>query len=374
MNQETKPKFSIDVFHLVGLVWKWKWPLGIISVLAALFTYIFTGPAFVQPRYLATVIFYPTTNPSISNSILSEPGENRYTLLEFGSSEDAEQILQILKSEDLKNAVISKFKLAQHYKEVDTTVGASLYTMRMIFDKYYKVKQTEYKAIQVSVLDTDPEMAADMANFIADYAGFLKNHVQKNKANEAVNILEGEYLSQKRLMDSIENTLLQLREKGVYDYFEQSSQLNEAYSINLSRFEQEKAMLKVYEENKESLPDTLLIRSKARIMGYEAALKAIKPKLESLKTYGGIYLDNVNNRELERKKLVSLKTRYESARLDSERSLPQKFIINPASKPEIPSTPRRLLTTGIVLASTFIMAVLIILLMEGFSSIRNKTS
>jgi uncharacterized protein involved in exopolysaccharide biosynthesis len=371
MSQNDTPDYTFDIFYLLRLILRWKWPIMIISILGALTTYLFTGPRFMKPEYMASVIFYPTTNASISTTLLTEPGMARYSLLEFGSDQDAEQILQILKSDELKNAVIRKFNLAKHYG-VDTTNGVSLYTLQNLLSKQMNVKQTEFKAIQVSVYDTDPQLAADMANFISNHADALKTGVQKLKAKDALDILSQEYLAQKAIMDSIDKSLMSLRKKGIYDYFGQASQLNEAYAENRVRFDQESAMLKVYEENKSALPDSLIIRSKARVKGYEAAIKNIKPQLDAIKDYGGIYVDNVNNLEIERKKLSTLKMRYESAKLDFERSLPQKFLINAAVKPEIPSTPRRMLLTGVAFLSGLALSILVIILMDLYPVLKRR--
>ncbi len=371
MNKEHETSYSFDVIYFAKLVWKWKFAVAIVCILSGLLTYVFTGPSFVKPLYKANVIFYPTTNANLSTTLLTETGTQGYGLLEFGSDEDAEQLLQILKSDELKNNVIIKYHLAGHYG-IDTTQVVSLLKMRTLFDKNYKAKLTEYKAIEVIVYDTDPKLAAEIANYIANYADFQKTAIQKVKAKEALRIIEAEYLSQKSLMDSVEELLSILRNNGIYDYFSQFEELNESLTTNSVRLEQEEALLKVYEENKSKLPDTLLIKTKARVEGYRAAVKSLAPTLEKLKKYGGAYVNHVNNQELERRKYLSLKTRYESAKMEFESALPQKFIINKADVPEIPSTPRRILTSAIVIASVFIFALLIIALIDAFPFIRRK--
>lgn len=371
MNKENEVSYSFDVFYFAKLVWQWKFAIAIACLLTGLLTYFLTGPSFVKPLYKANVIFYPTTNANLSTTILTETGTQGYGLLEFGSDEDAEQLLQILKSDELKNNVIIKYQLAFHYG-FDTTKVVSLLKMRTLFEKNYKARQTEYKAIEIIVFDTDPKLAAEMANYIANYADFQKNAIQKVKAKEALRIIETEYLNQKQLMDSVEDLLTTLRKLGIYDYFSQIEQLNESLTINSVRLEQEEALLKVYEQNKSKLPDTLIIKTKARIEGYKAAVKSLSPTLDALKKHGGEYVNHVNNQELERKKYISLKTRYESAKMEYESALPQKFIINKADVPEIPSTPRRILTSAIVVLSTFIFALLVIALIDAFPFIRRK--
>lgn len=371
-DQRNTGEYAIDIIHFFKLIFKWKWPIAIVCLIAALATYFFTGQAFITPRYKASVIFYPTTNTNISSTLLSEPGSIRVDMLEFGSDDEAEQILQILESDEIRNKTIDYFDI-QHYYKVDTTKGKSYLTLRTMLNKNLKIKQTEYKAIQITVYDHDAQRAADIANYIAAEADRMKNAIQKIKAKTAYEIMKQEYLQQKYLMDSIDRNLMALRERGIYDFFEQSSQLNEMNASIMMRLQQEQAILKVYEENKNAIPDTTIIRSKARVKGYQAALESVKPKLDALKQYGGKYLENWNDLDLERRKLSTLKIRFESARLDYEKALPQNFVISPAEKPEIPSTPRRLMTTAIVTLSVFILSVILILITDSFQLFKRKS-
>lgn len=373
MKLENENSYSFDVFYFIKLLWNWKVSIIAICILSGILTYIFTGPAFIEPKYKADVIFYPTTNINLATSILTEPGNQGFGLLEFGSDEDGEQLLQILKSDEMRNNVIIKYELAAHYG-FDTTKTVSMLTLRTLLGKNLEIKQTEFKALQVTVFDKDPQKAADMANYIANYADFQKNAIQKVKAKEALSIIQNEYNKQKASMDSINQQLMVLRNLGIYDYFEQFSQLNEAYTINSTRLDQEAALLKVYEQNKNSLPDTLIIKTKARLEGYKAAVNSLKPTLDLIKKHGGEYINNIDNLELERKKLQSLKSRLESAKMEFESALPQKFVINAAEKPEIPAKPRRVLSAAIVSLSTFVFALLVIALIDIYPFIRKKLS
>jgi uncharacterized protein involved in exopolysaccharide biosynthesis len=373
MDKEVQNDYSFDIFYLIKLVMKWKWVIAGSSVLVSVIVFIFTGPAFITPEYKASVIFYPTSNAKISTSLMTEPGMARFNLLEFGSDQDGEQLLQILKSDETKLAVIHQFNLAKHYK-LDTASGVSYYTLKNLLSKQVEVEQTEYKAIQITVFDTDAQIAADMANYIANFSGFQKNEIQRSKAKEALAIITKEYQNELQVVDLMDKTLLKLREAGVYDYFEQSKQLNESYTLNKVRLDQETAILKVYENAKVNLPDTLIVKTRARVNGYQAAINAVKPQLELLKKYGGIYLDNINSLDLERKKLSSLKSRFESTKLDYEQVLPMKFTINQATKPEIAARPRRGLTTVLVFVSTFLLSIIAISLIEAIPSISKKLS
>jgi len=61
-------------------------------------------------------------------------------------------------------------------------------------------------AVQISVLDKDPQMAADIANKIADLLDSTKNQMQRQRAFSGYRIVEAEYNSLKE-----EWTRLQIR-------------------------------------------------------------------------------------------------------------------------------------------------------------------
>ncbi len=373
MHSENESNYSFNVFYFVKLVWKSKVKILIASILAGILTFVFTGPKFITPLYKANVIFYPTSNVNLSSSILTEPGTQGFGILEFGNDEDGEQLLQILKSDEMRNNVIMHFNLASHYG-MDTTEKVSMLGMRNLLNNNIEIKQTEFKAIEIIVFDSKPELAAEMANYIANYADDQKNEIQKSKSKKALEIVYTEYTRQVRTMDSINAILLHLRNIGIYDYFGQSSDINEALTNNTVRLDQEEAQLKVYEKFKDKLPDTLLIKSRARVEGYRAAIKSLKPSMEQVRVNGGDYINSVNNLEVERKKTMGLKSRYETVKMETENALPQKFVINAADVPEIASTPRRGLSAAIVALSTLIFAILIVFLIDAFPSIRSKLS
>jgi hypothetical protein len=49
---------------------------------------------------------FPTTNSSISKSLLSENSFEKENILQFGEEEQVEQMLQILNSDEIKERII----------------------------------------------------------------------------------------------------------------------------------------------------------------------------------------------------------------------------------------------------------------------------
>lgn len=115
--------------------------------------------------YQSTAIFYPVNQAAtdrgalFGNQLIS--GENGY----YGSKHDANRVLTIANSRPVIDYVIEKYNLREHY-DIDTTRRSWRTKLRKEFEENYKAIKTEKDAIEISLLDTDPELAATIVNDI----------------------------------------------------------------------------------------------------------------------------------------------------------------------------------------------------------------
>lgn len=152
-----------------------------VAVLAAV---IFSGPYFLEPVYKSEVILYPpSTN---SNKILIERDPR------FGSDNDVDQHIQILKSGLVRDSVIRKFNLMHHYK-IDTASTLNVYLLKKEYESKVIVERTRYGSVSVVVHDTDPLLAATMANDLVKISDHVKSEVLKQNLSIAFRSLEKEY-------------------------------------------------------------------------------------------------------------------------------------------------------------------------------------
>ena len=150
-------------------------------------------------------------------------------LLSFGEEEQAEQLIQILNSDEIRSRIVQKYDLLNHY-EIDTT---ERYRFTKLFKEYESnitYKRTEFQSVRVDVLDTDKNLAAAIANDIAALVDSVKNRMQKERAFKAMHIAEAEYVEMKAYVKQLEDSLNTLREMGVNDYESMSERFNEAYA------------------------------------------------------------------------------------------------------------------------------------------------
>ena len=189
-----------DVLLLIKRKWKHLLIVCSVAFVASLIV------SFCLPkRYKSSVVLYPANSTSISKTLATDENTEK-GLLQFGEKEEVEQMMQMLQSNDIRNRIIEKYNLIEHYKIDPNT--KYLYTK--LYDKYddnVKISRTEYTSVVVEVLDESPDTAAMIANDISQLLDTVYSRMQKERAYKALKIVENEL---HRLFAILFNTELNL--------------------------------------------------------------------------------------------------------------------------------------------------------------------
>ena len=328
---------SVNLLHLLN---KWKLSLTIITSVSIVAAIIFSSPFFIKPKYKSSVIMFPVATNSISKVLISQNSGIKEDILGIGEEEQAEQMLQMLNSNMIRDRIIEKYNLMEHYNISQD----SRHKFTRLFREYennVKFRRTEYLAVKITVFDTDPQIAADMANDIAALLDSTRNFMQKERAVKAFQIVNQEYLSLQDELNGIVAALEYLGSKGVNDYERQSEVLNQQLAIAISQNNQ-------------------------------PAVRALQQKLDTLGKYGGEFLSLKNALEFKTEQLTLLKAKYQEAKVDAEEFLPQKFIVNHAYKAEVKSYPIRWIILVVTAFMVFFTAVLTIIIIENYTELELK--
>ena len=81
----------------------------------------------------------------------------------FGDKYDVNRVLAICQSGPIEGHIIEKYNLADHYK-ISKEKKYWRTKVQKEFESNYKAIKTEEGAIEISILDTDPKLAADIIN------------------------------------------------------------------------------------------------------------------------------------------------------------------------------------------------------------------
>ncbi len=190
---------------IIRFIFNHKWPIITITVIAAIASVIVS--LVITPMFKSSVIFYPKTQVAASHALttseLIDPDDH---IMNFGDEEATEQLIQTLYSEDIRFKIIEKFDLMHHY-QIDAD---SEYPMTKLHEEYsdnIRFKRTEYMAVEIEVMDTDPQMAADIANTIAALLDSTLNKMQNDVAVEIFKVVDKEYKLAKAEVQELESAL-----------------------------------------------------------------------------------------------------------------------------------------------------------------------
>lgn len=338
-NQESLKK-ELNSLNLLHLLFKWRLPLLIITAVAVIAAVIFSSPFFIKPKYKSSVIMFPVATNSISKVLISQNSGIKEDILGIGEEEQAEQMLQMLNSNYIRDRIVQKYNLFDHYR-IPSTSKHRYTRMFREYENNVRFRRTEYMAVKITVFDTDPQVAADMANDIAALLDSTRNYMQKERAMKAFRIVEEEYNSLRDEVNGIVEQLKYLGSKGVNDYERQSEVLNQQLAIALSQ-------------------------------NNNHAVKSIQQKLDTIGKYGGEFLSLKNGLEFKTEQLTLLKTKYQEARVDAEQFLPQKFIVNSAYKAEVKSYPIRWIILVVTAFIVIFTTILVIIIVENYTKLQLK--
>jgi len=96
-------------------LYSWRKHLIIIAAVATALSILFSSPLFITPLYKSSVILFPVSSNSVSKALLTDQPSAKSDILEFGEDEQTEQMLQILNSGVIREKIVKKFNLMEHY-------------------------------------------------------------------------------------------------------------------------------------------------------------------------------------------------------------------------------------------------------------------
>lgn len=338
MGPDNKANSYFDSTSLIEFFWRWRKPLIIIGAAAAL---VSSGIALIiKEKFKSTVIMFPVQSNAISKALLTDDMSGKQDILQFGEEEQAEQMLQILNSDEIRTEICKKYDLMKHY-EIDPK---DRYKNTRLFETYNEnitFKRTEFMSVRVDVMDVDAQMAADIANDIAALLDSTKRRMQRDRALQALSIVETQYFSKRDEVDRMQDSMHVINLKGMYDYESQSEVTSAEYA-------------------------------KALASGNTRAIQSLEEQLKIIGEYGSAYMSIRENLYIQREQLNLLKKKYEEAKVDADAILSYKFIVNPAYAAERKSYPIRWLIVVVSTTASIVFAILFLILFDNIRALRKR--
>ena len=285
---------------------------GIVSVLVSVFV--------LKEYYRSRAIIYPINQGITDRSTLfSEKGESQVEY--YGTKNDVNRLLEIASSSPIVDFLINHYKLAEHYNENKQSKYWRT-KVKKKFMKNFSVIKTEREAIEISIMDTDPNLASEMVNMAVDKVDeHNKEPVVKNKLRIAARFKEDVEIKRQEL-DSITSKL---------------NMLGKVYSINVKTDDKGNSMIS-------------------------------GPSAEGVELYKTLQQQQ-QNVLVDFNKMSTLKSQYE---LSAKENVPSVYVVEKAYPAEKKDKPVRWLICSFSVVITFLLSVLAALLFEQLQFIRQE--
>ncbi len=330
-NPERQGEFNFA--NVVDFLIKFRKPILFTTFGAGILAFIFSAPFFIHPKYKSSVIVYPVRTNSIARALLSTTAD-QLDLLAFGQENEAEQLLQVLESDEITTHIANKFHLMRHY-DIDPKSDYPHTTLENIFHDNVRYERTEYMSVAITVLDESPDTAALIANEIAAYVDTFKTKLQQERASDALRIVEARFHEKEHFINIIADSLRKLGELGVLNYEEQPAILTEQYN-------------------------------RALMSGNTSVAREIKDQEKLLAEYGPTHKKLSDQLKSEVNQLTDIEAKMHQAQVDAKQNLSHKFVISGAVPAEKKSYPIRFLLVGLAMLSAFTCSIIVCALIGNF--------
>jgi len=302
-------QFRTDSVNIINLIVKYRKVLLLTGIAAGIVSALISLT--ITPLFRSTVVLYPSTN--VVESQITLGMQSGATPL-FGDETGTEKVLQVLKSDDIKNFLVARYDLMKHYGiSEDSKFKYTLLSLKM--NRFIVSRKTQYNSVEISVLDSDPVVASAMANDIAGQIDSVFNKIVKDAGRKAYTAINNSYLDQMIRVKELEDSVKMTGSKSSVSIIPEKFKAGSANS------------------------------------SWAAASGQFTPE----------FLRLMNMFETENENLSAIRTRLTESKMVAEQNLPYTHVINKAQVSEKKALPRRTIivlasTISVLLLMTFILA------------------
>ncbi len=202
--------------------------------------------SFLLPVYYKSLTSFYAASPDLGlpNTI----GTIELPRQVYGSDYDIDRLLAIAESDEVYSHLISKFGLFNHY-DIDSVKVRAPYLIREELKDRYKVLKTKLGAIELTVEDKDPRIAANMANEARDHINLLSQSLMKQSQSATLESYKTNLAYQAQSVNAISDSIMFYRQKyNIVDTKSQGEVYSELLANTHATVESTKSILEYYKE------------------------------------------------------------------------------------------------------------------------------
>jgi uncharacterized protein involved in exopolysaccharide biosynthesis len=296
-------------------------------------------------------------------------------------NDEADRYMAILKSSTVIVAVIERFNLVELYDYADSKYKMDKTAKELLSNVEFTVE--DEGNLTISVLDKDPQRAADMANFFVDMLNKTNTELQVQNARGNRLFIEERY--QKNMVDLAiaEDSLKAFQQRfGIIAMPEQTeASIKAAAEIagQLALKEVQVGILRRTQsiDNPAVLAaqiETEELQSKLAELGGEKGVSAggmrVLVPFSKVPELGGEYVRRFRDVEIQYKILQFMTPMYEQAKVEERRQTPSVLVLDRAMPAERKARPKVILYTLLAFVLAILLGIAGIILRETFERMR----
>lgn len=364
---------EIDLSKVVLVLKEHKKQIGIITGVTTFLAILYC--IFATPIYTAKTIINPPKLTDAGSGVAQLLGGMAGLSLGGGGllsqKTDADVVIAMLNTSQLKDMVINKFNLIKYYNKKDIEL-----TRKSLDNKVKFIPDMKSGFVEIDVDDKDPKLAANMANYYNLALGQLISNVAYDKSKQKMDFFNQQLASTKKAVNDAQSKLKDFAQKNGIAAGQQSQMiagLTTQLQAQLVVTQAQLQAMSLYAtpdnpDYKETSAKVDAIRKQLNDISGQQTQNASNPDNlpipaglapELAQQYANLMRDVVLNDEI--LKLVA--KQYEAARLDalSEMAPTAIQIIDPAQVPLHKSKPKRLkliiigFSLGLTLSTIYIL-------------------
>ena len=356
-----------NLLGVLRTLFKWKKEIIYLCIIAGIGSIIIT--LLLPVYYKATTVFLVSSSDRAKRELLFNDGslEGEY----YGNENDIDRILTIAESTELKDYLIDSFNLYEHY-DINPDRPRSPYNIRRKFDKLYEVIKTKRDALELSIEDTDKELAARIANAARNKIDKIAQNLIKDSQLEEIKTYDADILRKTNQLNVLGDSLRNLRGRyGVYNSKTQTETLMAQLSTTESRLVRSHTRLEALKKMPRINPDTIRYLQ-ASVKGMEVEVKSLQEKVEIFNE-GMVVVDIYDKQYQEASlSLSEVQELNKELRATYDSNIPAVMLVEKATAPVIKSRPKRSILVIASVMVAFFFGIIGVLLLDIYKSINWK--
>lgn len=328
---DSHQELEADRNNLLLFLWRNRKTVILITSTTALMAVIIS--LLMTPLFRSTAIVFPAATSTVS---FSEQRNAKASSMDFGEEEQAEQLIQILQSARIRNRIVQKFDLMEHY-EIASDDANKNYKLGKEYNNHITFTRTRYGSIEISVLDRDKQLAANIANKIVQLIDTVKNEMVQERTIPAFQISQ----RKKDLLEQDISTIL--------------IELDSLSKLGVVSIEGRANLFQAYNESKNAVDRAFF-----------------KDKIDVNQKYGARFDGLEELRDEKLTKVAKFEDAYDQAESDANTLFNHKFVVEPAVIADKKDKPKRMIIVLIAMIGGFVFSIFALLIRSRIRELREK--